>query len=548
LFEEALIPPPIQVSPVAIIDAQLSDIVREREEREREALRLYEPLTTQEAFHRCTAPEVILIGSNRSGKTTAALAEVARAVTGTDPFGKYPVTNGRCVMVAKDQKHIAEVFYDKLFKGSFKIIRDAQTGKWRALKRPDDDDRENEAIMVPLIADRYVADVSWEDKKQGVPKKVILTTGWEITFYTANSAPPQGVALDLVLFDEEIDNRLFYSECAARLGDRRGRFIWSATPQTGTDELFQLHERAIACAADEKPAIVEFHLSISDNRFFHKDEIAKLIEKYKNNPEEYKVRILGEFNHTSYLVYPEFAMDRMAHGCKVFDIPDDWNRWMVVDPGSTVCAVLFFAVPPPQHELADQRFLYDELYLLNCNSEKLAANVAEKVQGKYFTGFLIDPSSVKQDRIGGAGENVFVQYSNALRGKGVECRHSGNSFILANNDKRAGLLKVQSWLYHRPDTQRPVLQVFEDRCPNFEREMRYYRRKRRPDGTILDEPVDRNDHACDCLRYFVMNDPRWEKQPAFKKRNYVYDYFQKLKRERAKEDGSTRINFGTRVA
>jgi hypothetical protein len=120
---------------------------------------------------------------------------------------------------------------------------------------------------------------------------------------------------------------------------------------------------------------------------------------------------------------------------------------------------------------------------------------------------------------------------------------------MANNDKRAGLLKVQSWLYHRPDTGRPILQVFEDRCPNFEREMRYYRRKRRPDGTILDEPVDRNDHACDALRYYVMHDPRWEKQPAFKKKSFILEYWKKHQRDRDKESGNSHsINFGTRVA
>jgi hypothetical protein len=241
-------------------------------------------------------------------------------------------------------------------------------------------------------------------------------------------------------------------------------------------------------------------------------------------------------------------MQREAHACKSFDIPEDWNRWMIVDPGFAVCAVLFMAVPPSRHDLADQRFIYDELYLTNCTAEKFAANVEAKVQGRYFTGFIIDPSALKQEKIG-TGKSLFHQFSDALQAKGVQSRQTGNSFIPANNEQRSGILKVQSWLYHRPDTGRPVLQVFEDRCPNLEREVSRYRRKRKPDGTIEDKPVDRNDHTPDCLRYAAQHDPVWEKQPAFKKKSFILEYWKKHQRDRDKESGNSHsINFGTRVA
>jgi phage terminase large subunit-like protein len=550
---EALIPPPIQVSPVAIIDQQVAEIVREREERDREALRLWEPSEVQDAAHASRAKEKIIYGSNQSGKTTLGTVEAGRAFTGQDPYDKYPKRNGRALLVGKDQKHLGEVFYDKLFReGAFQIIRDADTGKWRAYRpwNPVDVARKSEAQPAPpIIPPRFIQDIAWEDKRRGVPAKVVLTTGWEIIFSTENSAPPQGIALDYVWWDEEVDNELFYPECAARLLRKAGTFVWTATPQTGTAELFDLHERAMAEAGQENPRIAEFQLDVRRNRFIPKEQVDELIEKYKNKPDDYKVRILGEFNHSSYLIYPEFSMDRRAHGCEVFEIPEDWNRWMIVDPGFAVCAVLFMAVPPPHHERGEQRFIYDELYLTNCTAEKFAANVEVKVQGRFFSGFIIDPSSLNQEKIG-SGKSLFTQFSDAMTARGIQSRQSGNSFIPANNEQRSGILKVQSWLYHRPDTGRPVLQVFEDRCPNFEREVTRYRRKRNKlDGHVEDKPVDKNDHTCDCLRYIAQHDPRWEKQPAYKKRYAIYDYFKKVQRERDKASGDSRsINFGTRVA
>ncbi|GAG42600.1 unnamed protein product, partial [marine sediment metagenome] len=60
-----------------------------------EALRMLRPLPHVEEFFSCEKQIRLLFGSNQSAKTFHGLAEVARAVTGQDPFGKYPKNNGR---------------------------------------------------------------------------------------------------------------------------------------------------------------------------------------------------------------------------------------------------------------------------------------------------------------------------------------------------------------------------------------------------------------------------------------------------------------------
>ena len=73
---------------------ELKSLQNELRERKVEALKLYRPNPNQEAFHACTASEVLVIGGNRSGKSLCTFVEDARAVTGQDPYNKYPKENG----------------------------------------------------------------------------------------------------------------------------------------------------------------------------------------------------------------------------------------------------------------------------------------------------------------------------------------------------------------------------------------------------------------------------------------------------------------------
>ena len=57
-------------------------VASEIAKRRIEALNLYVPQPTQDDFHKCTAPECMLQGGNRGGKSLAAFIEDARAVLG----------------------------------------------------------------------------------------------------------------------------------------------------------------------------------------------------------------------------------------------------------------------------------------------------------------------------------------------------------------------------------------------------------------------------------------------------------------------------------
>ena len=97
-------------------------LLSEIADRRRETLGLYEPLAHVAPFHESNAPERILRGSNRSGKTLSSAVEMARIVTNQDPFKKYP-QEGRAIVVGKDGRHLSNPLYRLLFKpGAIKVI------------------------------------------------------------------------------------------------------------------------------------------------------------------------------------------------------------------------------------------------------------------------------------------------------------------------------------------------------------------------------------------------------------------------------------------
>lgn len=181
---------------------ELRRVIAELALRKIEGLRLYRPMPFQEAFHASYAPERIIRGSNRSGKTVGAAAEVARALTGTDPFIKYPLNDGICYVVGKQGKEVSQVLFPLLFRpGAFLMIRDLYTKDWRTYDptNPDDIARKKETKKAPsFVPKRMVTSIAWEDKKRDLPAMITLSTGWRVYFYSSEGKPTQGTAIDLV--------------------------------------------------------------------------------------------------------------------------------------------------------------------------------------------------------------------------------------------------------------------------------------------------------------------------------------------------------------
>lgn len=493
----------------------LKEIQSELRDRRLEALRLYRPNENQEAIHACKASEILVIGGNRSGKSLSTFVEDARCVTGQDPYNKYPKENGILVIVGKDWKHIGLTVVPMLFRaGAFRIIRDEVTNEWRAYNPTTDEHRRAETKPAPpLIPPRLIKATSWVLKSANYMQYCKLHTGWEIHFFSSEGEPVQGFSCDRCHIDEDINNENWVPELQARLVDRKGVFTWSAMPHSTNNALLGLKERADASeqALGEKSTIRQFKLRMLDNPYLDNDEKRKSIERWAAIGEDVlRMRAEGDFITDSVLCYPNF--DMRIHGMDRSELPDgqipaNWCRYAVIDPGHAVTAVLFCAVPPGE----DYWLVYDQLYLRQCNAEVFGDAFAKKVLGWQFHAFIIDAHGGRLRDIG-SGRLPTEQYTEQLIKRGIRSHTTGASFLAGCDDIIARTESTRTALHIRPQGT-PTLRVLRNSCPDLEREIKRYRKQvNYVSGTaiVTDKPNTKGEvHLCQCLEYLCAYRPKY---------------------------------------
>ncbi len=505
-------PPPAGLTPRQV--AHVRELLAETERRRLEALKLYEPMPSQSKFHLSMSRSRIARGSNRSGKTTSTMVEIAWAATGQHPQkGKYPERDIRICIVAKDLDKISKVVWAKLGRaGAFQMVKDPETNDWRAWRPGDDEKGLKKKPAPPLLPPRFIEDIVWESRKANIPKTVITKTGGEISFYSSKSDPfsIQGSAFHIIVFDEEIVHASWYPEAMARLVDFEGWFMWGATPQTGTQQLYDLHLRAEEAeeAGEETPAVTEVFMSIFDNPHLSAKAKQDFLESI--DEEEARVRVHGEFAITGTKVYEGYFYPNGLHGVDAFPIPPSWTRLLAIDPGSQVCAVLFAACPPLKPDISglgldpspfgDFVYFYDELYIKNCDAHRFAERMKGAIGDQEFKSFLIDVHGGKLREIG-SGKRPEQQYRDALRELKVKCLDTGHGFTYASDDIDAGILRVKEFLRVRDDgTSR--FRVLKGRCPKLCWEAARYQWKV-VNGMVTEKPLQRHSHLMDCWRYLA---------------------------------------------
>jgi hypothetical protein len=300
----------------------------------------------------------------------------------------------------------------------------------------------------------------------------------------------------------------------ARLADNKGLFCWSAMPHSKNEALIGLNERAEKAEEQGNTGdIKRFVLRFLDNPHIDQDEKRKMIERWSAVGDDVlRQRSEGEFITDSILVYPNWNMG--VHG---FDraalpggqVPREWCRYAVIDPGHAVTAVLFAAVPPS----GDFILLYDELYIRNCNAIIFGQEFKKKVMDQDFYAFLIDAHGARLTDIG-SGKSPQDQYTEQLVVQQIRSKTTGHSFIPGADDVQAGLHAVRTMLHIRPEGT-PRLRVLRGAMPNFEREMKRYKKQiNYVAGTaiVTDQPNKRGEfHLVDCLRYLCAYEPKYHK-------------------------------------
>lgn len=163
-----------------------------------------------------------------------------------------------------------------------------------------------------------------------------------------------------------------------------------------------------------------------DNTFLD-SEACRVLEEFKDtNPYFYMVYALGNWGITGGNYFREFRSD--IHVVAPIDIPDYWKRFVTIDYGLDMLAVLWIAV-----DTHNNAYVYRELYESNLIISDAAKKIKEINDGEKIDIYYAPPDLWnRRQETGKSAIDIFFD--------------NGLSFIKANNDRVQGWFNVKEWL------------------------------------------------------------------------------------------------------
>ena len=197
------------------------------------------------------------------------------------------------------------------------------------------------------------------------------------------------------------------------------------------------------------------------------------------------------------LVYGEF--DEQVHVIDPFDVPPDWQDMISIDPGlNAPLSCHWYAA---DHE--GNVYAVAEHYRANMS---ISAHMREIERISRELGWKRDADNRLCALMDAAADQHALQSERSVAELFREQGLNVNTRV--NKSKWAGIQRVKQYLEPRPHWDvkrwpegRPALFIFRT-CPMMIREIKKYRWKEDED-----EPVKRDDHAMDELRYYLMSRP-----------------------------------------
>lgn len=314
----------------------------------------------------------------------------------------------------------------------------------------------------------------------------------------------QGAGIRAAWLDEEPEDEGLVDETLMRLSDQGGRILFTMTPLLG---LSWPYHRWIAPweqgQAEDDQHVEEIHGV--DNPWIDQGFLIRRLQAM--DPATRAKRGMGRFQAARGLIYPMFSMD-----LHVADAPwdgplppPDWPRKRVIDFGATnPFCVLWFAKDPS----TGTSWVYREHYQAEQSLAWHARRIREAETCPACDGLGMEEDGTDCPVCGGEGRE-YIPHSASLadpadRQARIDlARQHGIPTRPANKAVRAGILATQAALAPEPV---PRLRFVRGATPNTLREIRGYQWRKATGTRDPDEPVKKDDHAMDCVRYWAMDE------------------------------------------
>lgn len=528
-------------------NSRFDKVNQELMRRDTEALKVYRPYANQSPFHASRANERIIRGGKRSGKSIAAAMEFGSIVTGQPIIGMdgkpiaqarpYPTSDYPRIywIIGWGVSHIGQTIHKLLFQegmgGTFRVVRDPNTNQWRTWDRTrqwDADNVRKSRLAGPIIPERFIVPGSWVWNSSGGGaagncfESVELTTGAKIFAYPSSArTPKQGDAVSGIWIDEDIQNPDHLSEYQDRLGDETGWFNWSVWPHTKNFALIDMLDRAEREleSEPEERQIESFQLVFSENPFItsegKKAQLSRMGDAEsiaRRDRGELLLDQLAMYDYTQAIhtidrtpvewkAKPENAYHAIRQWYARYGLfPDEWTRYLAVDPSNTRTACLSFVVPPPEFfgvAIGNLAIVEWELVRKKASAKMLANDLLPLMSRRRYEAFVMDRNMGRQTRIGD-DQTVFDAYAKEFKAAGLASRQTLSGFAPGCNVPPTRYRAVRDALSITP-AGIPQLLLVRETTPETQREFNTYRKKQlliAGELTLMDEPANPRIHDC----------------------------------------------------
>lgn len=447
-----------ELDPYELLGQKLKQTVK------RPNINSYGPHSKQEEFHKSISMVTQYIGGNRSGKTTGGVCEDIWYAKGEHPYKRIPEAPNAIRVCASD------------FKVGHGQVLLPELSRW----------------CPPSL----LKNGSWEDSFKKEPPELHFSNGSFIEFksYEQDLVKFAGTSRDLVHHDEEPPQDI-WNENMMRIIDCGGRMTMTMTPVEGMtwtyDDIYLKGKPADNSDGDPNYTVIE--ADMLDNPYIGEVEAQMALSGL--NKEERAAREHGTYVMIGGLMYPQFNPNFHVID-PGFEIPKTWNIYASMDHGlSNPTAWLWHTVSPKGQVITFFEYYENEKTV---EEHAVAVHKINHQLGRLPTYNVGDPS---------------IKNRNAISMTSVQQEYIKNGvfIILGNNDVMAGVNRVRSYL--NPGKDSHPMWIITRNCEKLIWEMGRYRKKKYASSKVAaehnapEEPIDRDNHALDASRYFMMSRP-----------------------------------------
>jgi phage terminase large subunit-like protein len=406
-----------------------------------------------------SADILIVGGGNRSGKTELGAARMTKVIMRTHP-------------------HIHRPWYQKM-----RIITE------------DLDIADNTVIpkLRKLLPQSALKGGSFDKAYNKKSSRIILPNYGEIQIKTNKQdvEAHRGADLDFEWFDEETKKKI-HTENTARLGDRKGLWQMTFTPEKGASFI---HDDFMSrCSPGSN--MEYYFLDIFKN--IHIDRIAQIKGLAQESDRTIRIKLFGEIINLVGLVYPEFS--RKIHIVAPFSVPKQYNLFIGVDFGINNPAAAVFWVLSPEGSF----FQVDEIYGTGWTVEQLAEKVVKLKKERYpdlhFRFGVYDGRSGAQRTYQTNVTNGEVFKKACGFGPWYPSEMTAAAIPSRINAMHNLLVPVDDWARFR----------ITSNCRNTIREFgQYSYGKEKEERNNPEKPLDANDHTMNACEYIAEANPKF---------------------------------------